>query len=827
MREVDEVETPTTSSASGEAKPFTMATTGWVFTTVMGGLYSNKVESVIREIVSNAIDANILAGNSAAPVNVTLPTAFKSIFSVRDYGAGMEHDFVMELYSCVGESTKRGTNFATGMFGLGSKSPFAICDGFTVTTFVDGTKRVYSTFYNTDGIPVIKLQATVATDEANGTLVSMAVRQDDIHKFETALRKLVFAYYDKNVEFNRYLRADESDPMDIVKRSVCEFVPGLFQLLPSAADKSHNPWNGKVFIRQGTALYPLETSELNIISYASDYERTLRMLQKNGAVLLFDMPIGSFDVTPSRESISYNQKSVSNITAHVSATLDAAIEKIAGAVGDAKTVREAFTNVISTYPADMQQRPSAWAAAEDIVRFAARNLAGTIKQTLHADILLTDDGKTPAIKGYVYAGQVSCSHYGGLPVGYFSRADRVEIRLPCVAMVIPSSVRHWEDRVANYLFASSGFNIIDADKLFAVVVRCKQADVEVVAERLNKSDMFVAVFSDASQLPPITKEMEASAPLPKTKYGRDEVFVWEDGDWSDAKRKVDFAVPAYYVTRVGISSSLSLGDIVQRKAFKDAGYWKGLNGDTYYSGLILRDAFSGRNLSGTLRAASELGLIQKTLPVYRLTESQAQRLHSTEHAMVDVLSLIRDGVVARLADYEEAVMWANFPGITNGNMQSSLITTLYRMMTDNFVNAQEQELALLLLSDDTFAAHLIGCMRRAAHTSLGDAVGIPVSSSSVSLFNSIMRDLFINPRAPDCKHDFAALEDTFEARFSLLNHVRAVDYRHAILYVNAVLASDDDDITVIDLTKFPQLAADIVTLRAAVNAKLTQKEQAA
>ena len=108
-------------------------------------IYTNKVKAVIREISTNAYDAHVAAGNDE-PFDVHLPTDLEPWFSVRDYGTGLSHEDCMEIYTTYFHSTKTDSNDYVGALGLGSKSPYSIADSFTVTSWFNGEKRVYSAY---------------------------------------------------------------------------------------------------------------------------------------------------------------------------------------------------------------------------------------------------------------------------------------------------------------------------------------------------------------------------------------------------------------------------------------------------------------------------------------------------------------------------------------------------------------------------------------------------------------------------------------------------------------------------------------------------------
>lgn len=77
-------------------------------------LYSDPVGSTIREVTSNALDSHRRAGVDE-PIIVTLTD---KLFSVEDFGLGLDNDDVENIISKYGKSTKRNSSVELGMFGL-------------------------------------------------------------------------------------------------------------------------------------------------------------------------------------------------------------------------------------------------------------------------------------------------------------------------------------------------------------------------------------------------------------------------------------------------------------------------------------------------------------------------------------------------------------------------------------------------------------------------------------------------------------------------------------------------------------------------------------
>lgn len=165
-----------------EIGDFTIKTTPKSFQILSKGLYSDEISAPIRELATNAYDSHIAAGTENIPFEVHLPSVIEPWFSVRDFGVGMTEDEVKRIYSTYFESTKTESNDYVGCLGLGSKTPFCYTDTFSVISYQDGKKLVY-TCYLENGYPKRAKLAEEDTDEPNGMHVQFAVDENDCYKF--------------------------------------------------------------------------------------------------------------------------------------------------------------------------------------------------------------------------------------------------------------------------------------------------------------------------------------------------------------------------------------------------------------------------------------------------------------------------------------------------------------------------------------------------------------------------------------------------------------------------------------------------------------------
>ena len=89
-----------------------------IMTLLRNSIYSNPLESFVREIYSNAVDAHLKAGIDKE-IKVSLEFSSDEdlyYFIVRDFGASMTVEDFKNVYAKMGSSTK--TNSNTEMGGL-------------------------------------------------------------------------------------------------------------------------------------------------------------------------------------------------------------------------------------------------------------------------------------------------------------------------------------------------------------------------------------------------------------------------------------------------------------------------------------------------------------------------------------------------------------------------------------------------------------------------------------------------------------------------------------------------------------------------------------
>lgn len=275
------------SSNQMETGQASIEMTAHMFQILSAGIYEHPERACIRELSCNALDGQSAAGNADKPFDVHLPTRLEPYFEVRDYGTGMTHEQVMKLYLTYGASTKRDSNDQIGGLGIGSKSPFAVAQSFTVTVFQDGVVRRYSV-YMEEGIPQVTKLTESATTEPNGVAVRVAVPLDKMDKFHKEAN-LVYTHFPVKPNCNVPITG-LYDGMSILSQSPGEFTVYSGDNRTDKVDTS---------IVMGNIEYPIDVSHVT-----NDSEKMIPdFIRRNISKVLIYMPIGSVNIAASRESL--------------------------------------------------------------------------------------------------------------------------------------------------------------------------------------------------------------------------------------------------------------------------------------------------------------------------------------------------------------------------------------------------------------------------------------------------------------------------------------------------------------------------------------------
>ncbi len=655
----------------GQTVAFTLASTPEAIRRHIAGLYSQGAKTVVRELVANAIDSHSAAGIAdTVPIRVYLPTTFDPTFSVRDYGVGMSHEYVMELYSKIGHSSKGDSNNETGMFGIGSKSPLAISDTFTVRCYdkpgfagaphfhngVDlnaiGRVRLYTVYYNEAGAPMISHTFNVAPrpeDEVvrGGVQVHVPITAAQRSLVLEGVSSQHFVWFDKNISF-------EGAFDEVSKRfyaAIVQVTPGLYFATTDKAQSSS--WS--VYVRQGAAVYPLDES--SITGYlTSEIVKMLKTISENGKHVMFDIPLGTINVTPAREALRYEPHTTPKLAQFIIARCETFRAEIAKDVGDATSHRTALKRLAVKYlPAAERNSFMALKTISPFLSYVSKHIDDNY--TKHYDALpdvpksvtkIDSNGdvvRDPSTNAIVYevknvrppryapGPQIRMSksdfpegkvilHTGKLySTAYLkvrdSSADEVSFQVPNITYIIPNHLSKWQDRLSKHAaekYADETLPSYESVGVPVYVIRCSKRNVDGVKAALEARAVSWTVYT-SEDLPDIDTTVARQRNFSKTS-----VYQWDHkkGAWDENKLEPDYSKPAYYIARIGISH-----EVYTHHPDKPAGSSPGTTGFT------LRPRLSSYDLAKAINAAIKLGILDATMPIYRTTENQAPKISLT------------------------------------------------------------------------------------------------------------------------------------------------------------------------------------------------------
>lgn len=394
-------------SENFEEKKFKMDATGKAFDILSNSLYSNKVRAIIRELSCNAYDAHKEA-DSKKKFKVHLPNQNDSSFWIRDFGTGISEKDIFEIYTTYFASTKSDTNDFVGCLGLGSKTPFAYTDNFTVTSFFNGIKYVFSCFKSESGEPAIAKLSEEPTSEENGLEVKLAIKKEDWSEFAKEATE-VYKWFDKKPEFvDSYVR-----PGTITKT-----------VIGSTWFIERN--NNKPAAVMGNIRYPISLKNLE----DKTKKETLEILQHVKPVLEF--PVGALEIAPSREHLQYQKTTIKaiekrvediakDIEKHIKETLDKSKNKWDASLALSSLFSGKFGSYIR---AVADSRGLEWKGHKLKQKYSYKDIFNKAPTGRDDDIVLFEYSQKYDYKTSSYKTTTS---YGGTAITHFVTSDVIYI----------------------------------------------------------------------------------------------------------------------------------------------------------------------------------------------------------------------------------------------------------------------------------------------------------------------------------------------------------------------------------------------------------------
>jgi hypothetical protein len=270
-----------------------------------GKMYSNPIQTICQEIMSNARDAHREIGKDDIPIVVKLPNKFEPDFYIKDFGPGITPDRMGDVFIKYGSSTKRGDNIQAGGFGLGAKSPFSYTDSFSVicVTPENGVmiKRQYIAHIDSTGLGEMSCVSEEITTEEQGTTILITPKEADHNLFrEQVTRAATFwpvrpkILGGRNWQWPEIKTTHAGDRWEIHSRSDVNGVTSTpFALV-----------DGVPYPIKGAHLF--KTTAMEFSSYQS-------------VALRLHFKIGELPITANREEIDYQELAIKTLEDRINA----------------------------------------------------------------------------------------------------------------------------------------------------------------------------------------------------------------------------------------------------------------------------------------------------------------------------------------------------------------------------------------------------------------------------------------------------------------------------------------------------------------------------
>lgn len=247
---------------------------------ILSDLYSNPWLAVLRELSTNGLDAQIANGYTG-PVEISLPSGLSPTLKIQDFGVGMSLDDLYKTYTKYGASTKRDTNDQVGMLGIGSKSPLAVADSFSVVTVHNGLKVSAVVSKNEHGIGQLQIIDTSPTSDHSGTTITIPTD----HSYH-GLAADLFKFWKKGT-----VLVDGKEPATLTGTQIDE-------------NTFLTPQLDRDYIVMGNIAYPVGFTAVDGAYYNVGL---IGNREYNRVHAVVRVPIGAVHFAPSREELNYSK----------------------------------------------------------------------------------------------------------------------------------------------------------------------------------------------------------------------------------------------------------------------------------------------------------------------------------------------------------------------------------------------------------------------------------------------------------------------------------------------------------------------------------------
>lgn len=149
-------------------------------------LYPEPIRAIAREILSNALDAQIENNTEDQPVEISFA---ENYLVIRDHGIGISPDRMENVFCWYGRSSKSSDNSQIGGFGIGAKSVWSAVDSFIVETTYNGIQYTYNAYIGESLKGDMLLMHSEKVDSPSGTAIKIPYNSSQRYEYRKAIKE--------------------------------------------------------------------------------------------------------------------------------------------------------------------------------------------------------------------------------------------------------------------------------------------------------------------------------------------------------------------------------------------------------------------------------------------------------------------------------------------------------------------------------------------------------------------------------------------------------------------------------------------------------------
>lgn len=302
---------------------------------LLANIYQNSALAVFREYLANGSDAMREAGTlGKTPMLVTLSgpdqglfrryfdnhaIPGKGVFSIRDFGTGMDKESLLKVYSRYGASTKTGDNDSIGGFGIGAKSALAITDYFEISSFINGTRLDGYIKTGKDKTATLYITSETKTNEENGLEVRIPIDKGTHERIVIESEQFFYAWSENAILVNgavpRFLGELDNQEKYLALKDTAGNTVGWYQINTRKNLETQvllNSYEAERLLQINTPTIFIGNIPYSISDIGSfkHLKITMQKLNRSGIKVRINAPIGSLTLSPDRESIQDNDDNI-------------------------------------------------------------------------------------------------------------------------------------------------------------------------------------------------------------------------------------------------------------------------------------------------------------------------------------------------------------------------------------------------------------------------------------------------------------------------------------------------------------------------------------